>query len=69
MPQRLSLEETDALDPGDDSDDEPLSTDMLEDIRYRIQPHPDVNRIDARSKIPDRIKQRLSVRRGVLTPT
>ena len=32
MPPLLSSEETDALDSGNKSDDEPMSTEMLEDI-------------------------------------
>ena len=45
---------------GDESDDEPMSTDMLEVICDRSQSHPDVNRRDVRYKICDCIKQRQS---------
>ena len=45
MPPLLSEEEMDAMDYGDESDDEPISTDMLEDIRGGSQSHLNVNRI------------------------
>ena len=45
---------------GDESDDEPMSTEMLEDIRDGSQSHPNVNRIEARYKIRDHIRQRQS---------
>ena len=37
-----------AMDSGNDSDDEPMSTETLEDIRDRIQSHPNVNMREAR---------------------
>ena len=46
------------MDSVDESDDYPISTQMLEDIRDGSQSHPNVNRIEARYKIRDRIKQR-----------
>ena len=46
----------DAMSSGDEYDDEPMSTDMLEDICYGSQYHPRINRRDACYKIPDRIK-------------
>ena len=60
MSPLLILEETDALDSGDESDDEPMSTEMLEDIRDGSQSHPDVNMRDVRYKLCDCIKQRQS---------
>ena len=42
---------------GDESDDDPVSTEMLENIRDISQFHPNVNRIKARFKIRHRIKQ------------
>ena len=45
----------DAMDSGDQSDDEPISTEILEDIWDGNQSHPNVNRIEARYKIHDRI--------------
>ena len=50
MPPLLSEEEMDAMDSGDDSDDEPMSTEMLEDILDGSQYHPSVNSIEARYK-------------------
>ena len=44
MPPLLSKEEIDAMYSGDDLDDEPMSTEMLEYICGRIQSHPKVNR-------------------------
>ena len=46
------------MDSGDESDDDIISTEMLEDIRDVIQCHPNFNRIEARYKIRDLIKQR-----------
>ena len=40
----LSKEEIDAVDSGDESDDEPMSTEMLEDICGRSQSHSNINR-------------------------
>ena len=48
----------DAMDSGDESDDEPISTDMLENICDGSQSHPDVNKRESRYKICDLIKPR-----------
>ena len=53
----------------DESDDEPMSTETLEDIRDGSQSHPNVNRIEARYKIRDRIKQGQSEWKGALKAT
>ena len=45
MPPLLSEEEMDAMDYDDESYDEPMYTEMLEDIRDGIQSHTNVNRI------------------------
>ena len=37
----------DAIDYGNDSDYDPMSTEMLEDIREEIQSHPKVNSREA----------------------
>ena len=58
MPPLLSEEEIDAMDSCDELYHDPISTEMLEDIRDGIQSHPSVNIIEARYKICDRIKQR-----------
>ena len=59
----------DAMDSGDQSDDEPISTEMLEDIHYGSQPHQNVNRREARYKIRDLIKQRQPEWKGALKAT
>ena len=44
MPPLLSEEEMDVMDSGDDSDDDLIYMEMLEDISDIIQSHLDVNR-------------------------
>ena len=56
MPLLISEEEMYVMSSGNESDDEPMSMDMLEDIRDGSQSHPSVNRIEARYKIRDCIK-------------
>ena len=58
MPPLLSVEETNALDYGNESDHDPMSTEMLEDIHDGSQYHPNVNRRETHYKIRDRISQR-----------
>ena len=53
----------------DDSDDEPMSTDMLEDIRDGSQYHLNVNRREEHRKIRDRIKQEQSEWKGAFKAT
>ena len=48
----------DAMDSGNESDDDPISTDMLEDIHDISQYHPNINKREARYIIRDSIKQR-----------
>ena len=57
MSPLLIKEEMGAIDSGDELEDEPMYTEMLEDIRDSSQSHPIVNRRDAHYKIRDRIKQ------------
>ena len=45
MPPLLSKEDMDAMYSGDESDNDIISTEMLEDIRDGIQTHPNINRI------------------------
>ena len=52
--------EMDVMDSGDGSDDEPMYTEMLEDICDGSQSHSNVNRGEACYKIRDFIKQRQS---------
>ena len=44
MPPLLSKEDMDAMNSGNDSDHDPISTELLEDIRERSQSHLNVNR-------------------------
>ena len=60
MPSLLSEENMNAMDYGDDSDHDLISTEMLEDIRDGSQFHPNVNQREARYKIRDRISQKQS---------
>ena len=53
MPPLISEEEIDAMSSGDESDDELMSTDMLEDIREDSQSRPIVNMIEVHYKIRD----------------
>ena len=48
----------DTMYSGDESDDDPMSTEMLEDICDGRQSHPDVNRREARYKVRDCIKHK-----------
>ena len=57
MPPIISLEEMDAIDSGDESDDEPMSTETLKEICDGSQYNPDVNMREVSYKIQDRIKQ------------
>ena len=59
----------DVMNSGDESEDEPMSTDMLEYIRDGIQSHPSVNRIEARYKRRNLIKQIQSEWKGALKAT
>ena len=59
----------DAIDSGDDSDDEPISTEMLGDIRDGIQYHKIVNRRYARYKIRNIIKRCQAEWKGELLST
>ena len=60
MPPLMSEEDMDAMDYGDGSDHDLISTETLEDIRAESQNHPNVNRREARYKIRDHIRQRQS---------
>ena len=66
MPPLLSEEDMDYMDSGDESDDKPMPTEMLENIRDQSQSCSNVNRRYARYKIRDRIKQIQSESRGEL---
>ena len=57
MTPLLSKEEMNSVDSGDESDHDLISTEMLENIRDESQSHPNVNQIEARYQIRDRVKQ------------
>ena len=57
IPSLISKEEIYAMDSGDKSDHDLISTKMLEDICDGSQYHLNVNRIEARYKIRDSIRQ------------
>ena len=50
----------DAINSGDESDYDLISTEMLEDICDGSQTHPNVNKIEPRYKIRDCIRKRQS---------
>ena len=54
------------MSSGDESEAEPMSTDMLEDIRERSQYHPSINRREACYRIRDCVKQSQSEWKGAL---
>ena len=58
MPPLHSKKEMDVMESENESDDEPMSMKMLEDIRDGSQSCPNVNRIEVHYKICERIKQR-----------
>ena len=57
------------LDSSDESDHDLISTEMLEDIRYGSQIHPNGNRREARYKIRDHVRKRQSEWKGALKAT
>ena len=57
MPTLLSKEAIYAMDYGNESDDAPMYTEMLEDICYGSQSHPSFNKKESCYKIRDPIKQ------------
>ena len=65
----MSKQDMDAINSGDESDHDLISTEMLEEIRDRSQTHPNVNRREARYKVRDLIRQRQSEWKGALKDT
>ena len=65
----MSEQDMDAMNFGDESDHDLISTDMLEDIFDGSQTHPNFNRREARYKIRDCIRQRKLERKGSLKAT
>ena len=54
----MRKQDMDAINYGDESDHDLISTEMLENIRDRSQSHPNVNIREACYKIRDQIRQR-----------
>ena len=69
MPPLISEEEMGAMSSGNGFDAEPMSADMLEDIRDRSQSLPSINRRDTRYKIRDHFKQMWAEWKGALLST
>ena len=65
----MNKQDMENINYGDESDHDPISTEMLEDIRDGSQTHTNVNRREARYKIRDRITQRQSEWKGALKAT
>ena len=65
----MSKQDMDAINYGDESNHDLISTEMLEDIRDGSQTHPNVNRIEARYKIRNCIRQRQLEWKGALKST
>ena len=65
----MSEEDMNAINSGDESDHDLISTEMLEYICDRSQTHPNVNRRESRYKIRDRIRQRQPEWNGALKAT
>ena len=65
----MSEQDMDAINSGDDSDHDLISTEMLEDICDGSQTHLNVNIREARYKIRDRIRQRQLEWKGSLKDT
>ena len=65
----MSEQDMDAMDSGDESDHDIISTEILEDIRDGSQTHTNVNRREARYKIYYSIRQKKSECKGELKAT
>ena len=66
MSPLLSKEDMDAMNSGDESDHDLISTGISKDIRDGNQSHPKFNKREDRYKIRDRIRQMQSEWKGVL---
>ena len=66
MPPLISYEEMDVMTSGNESNAEPMSTEMLEDICDSSHYCPSINKREARYKIGDHIKQSKSEWKGTL---
>ena len=57
IPSLISKEEIYAMDSGDESNNDIISTDMIEDMRGGIKSHRNLNQRESRYKIRDSIRQ------------
>ena len=57
MPPIIIEEEIDAMDYGNNSEDEPIYTDMLEYICDGSKSHPSINNREARYQISGKVKK------------
>ena len=69
MPPLISEEEIDAISSDNEFDDEPIYTEMLEDMFYDSQSHLSINRRKACYKICDCILKIQSEWKGALLST
>ena len=65
----MSEQDMDAMNYGDESDHDLISTEMIVEICYVSQTHLNVNRREARYKIRDHIRHRKPERKGALKST
>ena len=65
----MSKQDMENLNSGDESDHDLISMDMLQDIRDGSHTHPNVNKMEARYKIRDHIRQRKLEWKGALKAT
>ena len=65
----MSEQDMHAMNSGDESDNDLISTETLEDIRDRSQTHTNVNKREARYKIRDHVRKRQSEWKGALKST
>ena len=65
----MSEQDMENIDSSDESDHDLISMEMLQDIRDGSQTHPNANKIEARYKIRDSVRQRQSEWKGALKST
>ena len=65
----MSEQDMDAMNSGDDSDHDDISTEMLEYIRDGSQTHLNVNKREAHYKICDRVRKKELQWKGALKAT
>ena len=65
----MSEQGMDAINSSNESDHDPITTEMLEDISDGSQTHRNVNKKESRYKIRDQFRQEQSEWKGVLKAT